>query len=244
VVSVPLSVDDPEHTHHVNLTATVQLLRQARASGVKRFLLASSSAIYGDSEVLPKHERMPPLPRSPYALQKYASEQYAQLFHALYGLETVSFRYFNVFGPRQSAQSPYSGVIARFCTALLGDQTPRIFGDGQQTRDFVFVSDVVAANLLAATAPAAEVAGRVFNVASGQSVTLLKLLEELAHLTGRRVQPCFEPARAGDVRHSAADLSALREAVGFAPGVTLREGLRATLAFYREADGRMGNDAI
>ncbi|MBK9140512.1 MAG: NAD-dependent epimerase/dehydratase family protein [Verrucomicrobia bacterium] len=232
VASVPLSVAQPVETNRTNLTATLGLLAAANAAGVKRFVFASSSAIYGDSPAPRKRETDPPQPLSPYALQKYASERYAQLFHAAHGLETVSLRYFNVFGPRQSFNSPYSGVIARFCTAALAGQPVTIFGDGHQTRDFVYVDNVVAANLLVSEAPAAAVAGRYFNIAGGESISLRQLVEELARQTGSNPAPRFEPARPGDVRHSSADLTAAR-AIGFDPKVTWQEGLARTLEFYR-----------
>lgn len=233
VASVPLSVAKPVETNQANLTATVALLAASRSAGVKRFVFASSSAIYGDSPAPQKRETDPPWPLSPYALQKYAGERYAQLFHTSHGLETVSLRYFNVFGPRQSFNSPYSGVIARFCTAALANQPITVFGDGQQTRDFVYVENVVQANLLVAEAPVEAVAGRFFNIAGGESISLLQLVEELARQTGRSLPPRFEPARAGDVRHSSADLAAAR-AIGFDPTVTWQEGLARTLDFYRQ----------
>lgn len=233
VPSVPLSVSEPLSTNAQNLDAAVQMLVAARDARVKRFLFASSSAIYGDSEAPEKHESHPPNPLSPYALQKYAAEKYGQLFQGLYGLETVSLRYFNVFGPRQSFNSPYSGVIAKFCTVMLAGQTPTIFGDGQQSRDFIYIDNVVNANLLAAEAPAARVAGRVYNVAGGQSITLLQLVEELNRLTGQQIRPRFEPARAGDVRASRADISAIRRDIGYDPAVSWQSGLKSTLDFYR-----------
>jgi nucleoside-diphosphate-sugar epimerase len=231
--SVPWSVAEPVRSNEQNLDATIRLLVAARDAKVKRFLFASSSAIYGDSEVSPKREDMPPLPLSPYGLQKYGSETYAGLFHRLYGLETVSLRYFNVFGPRQSFNSPYSGVIARFCTAMLAGQAPRIFGDGLQSRDFIYVANVVSANLLAAEAPAEKVAGKFFNVAGGQSITLLDLVGELNRLTGQGMQPRFEPPRTGDIRDSVADISALQRAMGYRVVVPWQEGLKHTLDFYR-----------
>jgi nucleoside-diphosphate-sugar epimerase len=234
VPSVPWSVAEPVKSHEANLDVTVKLLAAAKDAGVKRFLFASSSAIYGDSATLPKHEELPPNPISPYGLQKYASEAYGRLFHRLYGLETVGLRYFNVFGPRQCFNSLYSGVIARFCTCLLRGEIPTIFGDGLQSRDFLYVANVVAANLLAARAPAAKVAGGVFNVAGGQSISLLELLGELNRLTGRAVQPRFEPARVGDVRASLADISRLQQMTGYRVSVTWQEGLKATLGFYRD----------
>jgi nucleoside-diphosphate-sugar epimerase len=234
LVSVPRSVAEPLSSNSLNLDATLQLLALAREFGIQRFLFASSSAIYGNNPVLPKREDLAPEPLSPYALQKYAAEKYCQLFHQLYGLQTVAFRYFNVFGPRQSFNSPYSGVIARFCTAFLNRQIPIIFGDGQQTRDFTYVANVVEANLLAAEAPAEKVAGQVFNVATGQSITLLDLISELNRLTGQNVAPRFEPVRAGDVRHSAADIQGLQQALSFKVQATWQEGLRRTLDFYRK----------
>jgi nucleoside-diphosphate-sugar epimerase len=206
--SVPYSVAMPLESNAHNLEGTLNLLVAARDAGVKRFLFASSSAIYGDDDTALKHEGLPPNPLSPYALQKYAGEKYAQLFHRLYGLETVALRYFNIFGPRQAFTSPYSGVIARFCTGMLRGEAPVIFGDGQQSRDFTFISDAVAANLLAAEAPSERVAGKVFNIATGQSITLLQLVAELNRLTGQQLQPRFEPPRPGDVRSSQADISA------------------------------------
>ncbi len=231
--SVPLSVAEPVATNAQNLDATLQLLVMSRDAGVKRFVFASSSAIYGDAETKAKHEQLPPNPLSPYALQKYAAEKYCQLFHQLYELPTVSLRYFNVFGPRQGFDSPYSGVIAKFCTTMLQGKAPVIFGDGKQTRDFTYIENVVAANLLAAEAPAETVAGRVFNIAGGQSISLLDLVAELNRLTGQQLQPRFEAARAGDVRSSLADISLAEKVLGYRPGVGWEEGLRRTLEFYR-----------
>jgi nucleoside-diphosphate-sugar epimerase len=232
VASVPQSVAQPLETNQHNLDSTLKLLIAARDAGVKRFLFASSSAIYGESEAEFKHESLPPQPITPYGLQKYASERYGQLFHQLYGLPTVALRYFNVFGPRQSFNSPYSGVIARFCTAVLRGETPVIFGDGTQSRDFVFIDNIVQANLLAAEAPAERVAGRVFNGGTGGSISLRQLVADLNDLTGQDIQPRFEPARAGDIRHSQADVSALKEATGYSPAVSWKDGLAQTLDFY------------
>lgn len=234
VASVPASVAEPLETNQHNLDATLKLLIAARDAGVKRFLFASSSAIYGESEVQSKLEGLPPQPITPYGLQKYASERYCQLFHQLYGLPTVALRYFNVFGPRQSFNSPYSGVIARFCSTMLKGETPTIFGDGQQSRDFVFIDNVVQANLMAAEAPAEKVGGRVFNVGTGSSISLLQLVADINKLSGQSIKPHFEPGRAGDIRHSQADVSALRSATGYKPAVSWEEGLRQTLDFYRQ----------
>jgi UDP-glucose 4-epimerase len=233
LVSVPQSVAQPLESHRRNVLGTLEVLTAARAAGVRRVVVASSSAVYGDGPEPRKREDLPPRPQSPYALQKYAAEQYARLFHALYGLETVALRFFNVFGPRQAADSPYSGVIARFCEAFLSGTPPRIFGDGRQSRDFVYVTDVVAALLAAAEVPAARAAGRVFNVGTGQSRTLLELVAALQKLTGRMLQPQFEPPRPGDIRHSCPDLTATHAALGWQAAVTWEEGLARTLDFYR-----------
>ena len=231
--SVPRSVQDPLTSHLHNVDGTLKLLLAARDCGVKRVLFASSSSIYGDVDVPAKHEGLPPNPMSPYALQKFAAEKYGQLFHKLYGLPFVALRYFNIFGPRQAFDSPYSGVTAKFCTALLKGQRPVVHGDGLQSRDFTYVANAVSANLRAAEAPVERVAGRVFNVACGQSVTLLQILVDLNELTGQSLEPEFQPGRAGDVRSSLADISAAREAFGYEPLVTWKEGLARTLEFYR-----------
>lgn len=234
IASVPQSVAQPIESNQVNLEASLALLVAARDAKVKRFMFASSAAIYGDTEAPLKHESDPVLPLTPYGLQKYASERYGQMFHQLYGLETVALRYFNVFGPRQSFNSPYSGVIARFCTLLLRGEIPTIFGDGLQSRDFAYIDNVVAANLLAAERPAEKVAGRVFNIAGGTSVTLLDLIAELNRLTGQSIVPNHEPGRSGDIRHSAADLTASYSDLAYEPKVSWQEGLKHTLDFYRQ----------
>jgi UDP-N-acetylglucosamine/UDP-N-acetyl-alpha-D-glucosaminouronate 4-epimerase len=232
--SVPVSVAKPLETHQHNVDATLRLLVLARDAGVKRFLFASSSSIYGDSPLASKHESLPPDPLSPYALQKYTAEKYCQLFQKLYGLPTVSLRYFNVFGPRQAFDSPYSGVIAKFCTSMLKGESPTIYGDGLQSRDFTYVENVIQANLAAAEAPSDKVIGKVFNIAGGQSTSLLQLFRELNQLTSQSLKPRFEPARLGDVKHSQADISAAKQALGFQPKVSWQEGLKRTLEFYRE----------
>ena len=231
--SVPRSVAEPVESNAHNIDATLQLLVLARDAGVKRFMFASSSAIYGDVDVPLKHESLPPNPLSPYALQKYTGEKYCQLFHGLYGMETVSLRYFNVFGPRQSFDSPYSGVIAKFCAAMLTGKEPVIFGDGLQARDFTYIDNVVHANLLAAKGPTEKVAGKVFNVAGGQSISLLELVASLNQLTGQSLKPRFEPPRAGDVRSSMADITAAKNELGYAPRISWPDGLKKTLEFYR-----------
>jgi len=231
--SVPLSVAKPLESNRDNLEITLRCLIAARDAKVRRFVFASSSAIYGDDPTPAKHEALPPDPLSPYALQKYASEKYLQLFHRLYGLPTVSLRYFNVFGPRQAFDSPYSGVIARFCTTVLEQKPPTIFGDGLQARDFIFVANVAAANILAAQAPEERVAGKVYNVGGGQSINLLQLAAELNRLTGQNLVPKHEPPRAGDVRNSLADITAAQRDLGYEVGVSWQAGLESTLAFYR-----------
>lgn len=233
--SVPRSVAEPVESHDHTLNGTLKVLVAARDAGVKRLMFASSSAIYGDSDAPSKHEGLPPNPLSPYALQKYGSEKYCQLFHRLYGFETVALRYFNVFGPRQSFDSPYSGVIAKYCTAMLQGERPKVFGDGLQARDFTFIANVVSANLLAAEAPAANAAGRVFNTAAGDSISLLDLIAELNSLTAQTLEPEFQPPRVGDVRNSRADISAAQEAIGYKVLVPWKEGLARTLDFYRQS---------
>lgn len=233
LASVPRSVSQPLETNAHNLDGTLKVLLAARDARIRRFLFASSSSIYGNTEAPVKHEGLPPNPLSPYALQKYAGEKYGQLFHRLYGLETVALRYFNVFGPRQAFDSPYSGVIAKFCTGLLRGEAPVIYGDGQQSRDFTYVENAVAANLLAAEAPAERVAGQVFNVAAGQSISLLQLVAELNRLTGRQLAPRFEPSRVGDVHSSLADISAAQRDLGYEVKVSWADGLARTLDFYR-----------
>jgi nucleoside-diphosphate-sugar epimerase len=234
IASVPQTIDEPWEAHRVNLEATLKLLITAKSNNIKRFVFASSSAVYGNDPRLPKTESMPVQPCSPYALQKYASEQYGVLFANLYGIPAVGLRYFNVFGPRQSFNSPYSGVIARFCTAMLKKHPPTIFGDGQQTRDFVYIDNVVNANLKAIDAPAEEVVGRVFNIASGTQISLLDLVEEINHQTAQGLSPEFHEARAGDVKHSHADIRAAQEFLGYQVSADWREGLAHTLDFYRK----------
>jgi nucleoside-diphosphate-sugar epimerase len=235
--SVPLSVAKPVKSNTHNLDATLQLLVLAKDAGVKRFVFASSSAIYGDSDAAAKHEELAPDPLSPYALQKYAAEKYGQLFHRLYGLTTVSLRYFNVFGPRQAFDSPYSGVIAKFCTNSLKGKAPTIYGDGKQSRDFTYIENVVQANLLAVKAPAGKIAGKIFNIATGRSISLLDLVAELNRLTGQTLVPHFEAARAGDVRFSTADISLARKYLGYQPKVAWPDGLKKTLDFYYDLAG-------
>lgn len=229
IVSAPQSVAQPLESNAINLEASLNLLLAARQAQVKRFIFASSAAIYGDSKAPIKRESDSVLPLTPYGLQKYGSERYGQMFHHLYGLETVALRYFNIFGPRQSFISPYSGVIAKFCSLMLNGQAPIIFGDGLQCRDFTYINNVVEANLLAVERPAETVAGRVFNVAGGVSVSLLDLVAELNRCTGQALVPTHQPARSGDIRDSAADLGAARQHLGYNPLVSWQEGLKHTL---------------
>lgn len=233
LASVQRSVDDPLAAHTANATGTLHLLMAARDAGVKRVVYASSSSVYGDSPVLPKQEDHLPRPKSPYAVSKLAGEYYCQTFTGLYELETVSLRYFNVFGPRQDPTSQYAAVIPLFITAMLRGAAPTVYGDGGQSRDFTYVANVVHANLLAATAPG--VAGRVFNVACGQRYTLLDLIAALNGTLGARIAPVHSAPRPGDVRHSLADVTAAQEVLGYRTEVDFHEGLRRTVAWYRES---------
>jgi len=235
IPSVPRSVADPLESNRANIDATVNLLVAARDAKVKRVVYAASSSAYGDTPTLPKREDMQPNPISPYAVAKLASEYYMTAFCRCYGLETVSLRYFNIFGPRQDPTSPYSGVLAKFITQMLKGQQPTIFGDGTQSRDFTFVDNAVEANLLACKAPAAEVTGRVFNVATGRRVDLNETFRILKTLTGYKGEAKYGPERAGDVKHSLADLSRAEKHLGYKPKVNFEEGLRRTIEWYREA---------
>lgn len=231
IPSVPRSVNDPLGTNRANVDATLQVLVAARDAGVKRLVFAGSSSEYGNSPVQPKREDMRPAPITPYALQKWAGEQYCAMFSSLYGLETVSIRYFNVFGPRQAPDSPYSGVISLFIKAFLSGQSPLIHGDGRQTRDFTYVSNVVDGVLRAATADG--VSGEVINVATGGRVSLLELARALQLITGTTLQPTFGPPREGDVKDSQADIFKARKMLGYEPIVPFEEGLRRTVEWFR-----------
>ncbi|MHC4491773.1 MAG: SDR family oxidoreductase [Planctomycetota bacterium] len=237
VPSVPRSVAEPLRTNAVNVTGTLGLLEAARQGGVRRLVFAASSSAYGDTIELPKVETMPPSPRSPYALQKYAGEVYCRLYHELYGLETVALRYFNIFGPRQDPASEYAAVVPRFITACLHEAAPCIYGDGEQTRDFTYVADAVQANLLAADAPRAS--GAVMNVAGGRRVSLNELLGTILELTGADIRAVHEAARPGDVRDSLADLGRARELLGYTPQVDLRTGLSRTIESVRKLEGEV-----
>jgi nucleoside-diphosphate-sugar epimerase len=235
IPSVPRSVLDPMTSHRANVDATLELLVAARDAGVKRVVYAGSSSVYGNAAALPKREDMPTAPLSPYALQKLVAEQYCQMFTRLYGLETVSIRYFNVFGPRQDPGSPYSGVISLFAAAVLAGRRPVIHGDGGQTRDFTYVDNVVDGVLRACDAAGAS--GEVINVATGGRVSLLELLAAMNRLVGRRVEAEHGPPREGDVRDSQADISKAAALLGYRPVVEFEEGLRRTLEWARTERG-------
>jgi nucleoside-diphosphate-sugar epimerase len=230
--SVPRSVADPVLSNEINVGGTINLLVAARDAGVKRVVFAASSSAYGDTPELPKRESMTPNPKSPYAAQKLAGELYMRIFHEVYGLETVSLRYFNVFGPNQDPASMYAAVIPRFITGVLAGTPPTIYGDGLQTRDFTYIDNVVRANIQACEAPK-EACGKVVNIACGDRVSLLDILEIVYDLAGRRVAPRFEPPRAGDVRDSLADISLAKELLGYEPRVGFPEGLSRTFDFFR-----------
>ncbi len=231
IPSVARSVLDPASSHRGNGTATVTMLVAARDAGVRRFVYAGSSSVYGDSAELPKRESMAPLPLSPYAVGKLMGEHYLQVFASLYGMETLTLRYFNVFGPRQDASSPYSGVISLFITALLAGKTPVIYGNGEQSRDFTYVANVVAGNLKALEVKKPR--GEVVNVATGRRITLNELLAALARATDRPAKARHRKPRAGDVRHSLADIDLARRLLKYEPGFDLEEGLLRTVDWYR-----------
>jgi UDP-glucose 4-epimerase len=233
VASVPRSVADPISTNVANVDGTLNVLVAARQAGVRRVVYASSSSLYGDTPTLPKHEGMVPNPISPYAVSKLAGEYYMNAFYRTYGLETVSLRYFNVFGPFQDPTSMYSGVLAIFITKMLRQEQPTILGDGEQSRDFTYIDNVVAANLLACVAPAGEVAGRGFNCATGQRITLNETYAVLQKLTGYARPAAYGPERSGDIKHSLADISLARKHLGYRPSVGFAEGLEQTVAWYR-----------
>jgi nucleoside-diphosphate-sugar epimerase len=229
--SVPRSVDDPGATHQHCVDATFTLLLAARDAGVKRFVYAASSAAYGDTPTLPKVETMAPNPLSPYAVGKLVGEYYCSVFAKVFGLQTISLRYFNVFGPRQDPASQYAAAIPAFVTAILRDQPPTVYGDGEQSRDFTYVDNVVQANLLAARAK--ETHGEVVNVACGEAVTVNAIIARINQLLGKNVKPIYAPARAGDVKHSLADITAARKLIGFQPVTLFREGLEKSIGWYR-----------
>ncbi len=234
IPSVPKSILDPLSSNRANVDGTVTLLIAARDAKVKRVVYAASSSAYGDTPTLPKHEDMPPNPISPYAVAKLASEHYMISFYRCYGLETVCLRYFNVFGPRQDPSSPYSGVLARFITQMLKGEPPTMFGDGEQSRDFTYIDNAVEANLLACKAPAEKAAGQMFNIATGRRITLNETFKILQNLTGFSGQPHYGPERAGDIKHSLADVSKAEANLGYKPKVDFEEGLLRTVEWYRK----------
>jgi nucleoside-diphosphate-sugar epimerase len=233
IPSVPRSVADPVTSNRANIDATLKVLVAARDAGVRRLVFAGSSSAYGDTPALPKHEDMPVQPLSPYALQKVVGEQYLRLFTRLYGLETVTLRYFNVFGPRQDPSSPYSGVISLFAAALLDGRRPTICGDGEQTRDFTYVANVVDGVIRASTA--ADVSGQIINVATGGRISINDLGRTMARLVGVAFEPEYVDPRPGDVRDSQADIARARRLLAYEPLVSFAEGLRRTVEWYREA---------
>ena len=229
--SVPRSVKDPIETNRVNVDGTLNVLVAARDNKVKRVVFAASSSAYGDTPTLPKSEHMQPVPISPYGVSKYVGELYAQTFGRCYGLENVCLRYFNIFGPRQDPDSPYSGVLSRFSAAFLDSTPPVVFGDGEQTRDFTYVDNAVLANILACEAPSAS--GRTFNVGTGHAVSLNQVLQMLQKASGKTLETKYEPSREGDIRDSLADIRLAKEFLGYAPAVFFEEGLERTYAWYQ-----------
>ncbi len=234
--SVPRSVKDPIETNKINIDGTLNVLVAAKELKVKRVVFAASSSAYGETPTLPKVETMQPEPISPYGVTKYVGELYGQAFGRCYGLENVALRYFNIFGPRQDPSSPYSGVLAKFCSAFLEDTQPVVFGDGEQTRDFTYVENAVQANLLACEAP--SVSGKVFNVGVGGRVSLNEVVRVLGKISGKTLETKYEPPRDGDIRDSQADISQARELLGYEPQVSFEEGLSRTYEWYRATQTR------
>ena len=235
IPSVPRSVEDPVSSHNANITGTLNVLMGAREAKVKRVIYAASSSAYGDTPTLPKYEAMLPNPISPYAVQKLTGELYLNSFYRVYGVETVSLRYFNIFGPHQDPTSQYSGVLAKFITQMLAGKSCTIFGDGEQSRDFTYVENAVNANLLACNAPAEKVSGRVYNVATATRFSLNQTFRILAKIIGYEGEPRYAAPRAGDVKHSLADISQAKEALGYEPTVSFEEGLHRTVEWYKQA---------
>jgi UDP-glucose 4-epimerase len=236
IPSVPKSIADPARSNRVNVEGTVNVLIAARDAGVKRVVYAASSSAYGDTPTLPKREDMTPLPLSPYAVAKLTGEMYMKVFHGVYGLPTVSLRYFNIFGPRQDPTSQYSAVLAKFITLMLKGERPTIYGDGEQSRDFNYIDNAVAANLLAATAPESDVAGQTFNIATGHRFDLNQTVDLLRPLTGYTGDVEYAPVRVGDIKHSLADISRAQERLKYQPSVDFQEGLRRTVEWYRVSE--------
>jgi nucleoside-diphosphate-sugar epimerase len=239
--SVPRSISNPAATHAANATGTLNVLVAARDAGVKRVVYAASSSAYGNTQVLPKHEGMPSLPLSPYAVSKLAGELYMRAFHTSYGLETIALRYFNIFGPRQDPESQYAAVIPKFITSALENRPPTIFGDGEQTRDFTFVENVVRANMLACQAPI-EACGRVYNVGCGKRISLNDLWRCIKQQTSTSVDPAYQQSRKGDVRDSLACLEAIRTMLGYSPVVDFPEGLRRTVESFTSKTAAQNKD--
>lgn len=235
--SVPRSIADPVLSNDINVQGTLNLLTAARDAGCQRFVYSSSSSVYGDTPVMPKHEAMPPHPLSPYAVQKLTGELYARLFWKLYGLETVSLRYFNVFGPRQNPASEYAAVIPKFITAMMRDESPTIFGDGGQSRDFTHVRNVVDANLAACAAPR-DACGQVCNIACGDRIALNELVAMINRVLGKTIAPKYAPPRAGDIQHSQADVSLAGKLLNWTPRTTFADGLAETIDWYRRLSAR------
>jgi len=234
--SVPRSIKDPLETNRINIEGTLNVLVAARDAKVKRVVLAASSSAYGETPTLPKIETMQPQPISPYGITKYVGELYAQVFGKVYGLQNVCLRYFNVFGPRQDPTSPYSGVLAKFCTAFLEKTDPVVFGDGEQTRDFTYIDNVVQANLLACEAPAAS--GKVINIGTGARISLNQTLQLLREINASELQAKYDAPRDGDIRDSQADITLGREVLKYDPTVDFPEGLRRTFAWYQESEAK------
>jgi nucleoside-diphosphate-sugar epimerase len=230
--SVPRSINDPLASNENNVTGTLNILLAARDNRVKRVIFAGSSSAYGDNPILPKKEDMIPSPLSPYALTKLAGEYYCRIFSDVYGLETITLRYFNVFGPRQNPKSQYAAVIPKFIESLLFENTPVIYGDGEQTRDFTFIKNVVSANILATEAQKTQ--GEVVNIATFSRISLNQLLKELMEITGKEIKPQYDPPRKGDVKHSLADISRAKELLGYIPEIDLKEGLKRTVTWMQE----------
>jgi nucleoside-diphosphate-sugar epimerase len=234
--SVPRSVQDPVDTNHANIDGTLNVLVAARDAKVRRFVFAASSSAYGDTPTLPKVETMPPAPISPYGVTKYVGELYAQVFGRVYGLENASVRYFNVFGPRQDPTSQYSGVLSRYMLAVIEGEAPVVFGDGEQSRDFTYVENIVDETLRACEAPGAS--GKVFNGGTGARITLNEVLHQLEKITGKKLQAKYEPPRTGDILHSQADISLARRVLGYEPRVLFEQGLKRTWDWYNAAYGK------
>ena len=233
IPSVPKSMAEPIENHAANATGTLRVLEEARRAGIRRLVYAASSAAYGDAPELPKLETQPPAPISPYGASKLAGELYLSVYAQAYGLETVSLRYFNVFGPRQDPKSEYAAVIPKFITAALAGQTPRIFGDGTQSRDFCHIDNIIEANFKAASAPAAQVSGQMFNIACGVATDLNQVVAVIGDILGKHIEPRHEAERAGDIKHSYADIGKARQRLGYTAAVSFAEGLRRTLEWYR-----------